>query len=186
VRGAARRLGAATLTGIVVLSACSRSEGGSAPAVPETVCWGALTGSVVATLLPNGTQAEVKVQQPFEVFVGRSHTYCGLRVDGKVSLAVWGDRKASGKGSDWNPLGKASTPIDVGDEGFVSQRGAAATFVCERPDLPRNQHLTPADKYVQLVLLAYDAPEGQKTRDTLASLMRQYVKFAKLELKCLN
>lgn len=192
---AAGRSSSVALAGILVLVGCA--DGDSVPRLPKNICWqGAFAGASVAPLLPKGDKAQVRMPDDpaFDAFEHRTSTYCsvfvdGGRVHGRESFLAWAQLRRSGKGTGWNHWGPPSASrIPVGDEGFVWETGASAVILCERPDLPRGARfrLHEDQKYVELALVAEDAPDAPKTRDTLTTLLKQYVQFAKRELKCAN
>ncbi|WP_188273908.1 hypothetical protein [Streptomyces sp. CBMA152] len=192
---AAGRISAVALAGTLVLAGCA--DGNSVPSLPKSICWqGEFAGSTVSPLLPKGDKAQVKMPDDpvFDVFEHRTSTYCSVFVDGgrgrgRESFLAWAQVRRSGRGTEWNHWGPRSTSrISVGDEGFLWATGAASVILCERPDLPRGAgyRLYKDQKYVELALVAEDAPDTRQTRETFTSLLTQYVQFAKRELKCAN
>ncbi|WP_329399289.1 hypothetical protein [Streptomyces melanogenes] len=182
------------LTGTLVLVGCA--DGDSVPNLPKSICWnGEFAGRSVEPLLPKGDKAQVKMPEAatFDVFEHQSSTYCSVFVDGgrahgRESFRAWAQRRSSGKGTGWNHWGPSTNPVPVGDEGFLWAKGASSVILCERPDLPRGNRfrLLKEQKYVELALVAEDAPDTRQTRETLTALLKQYVQFAKRELKCAN
>ncbi|WP_438293613.1 hypothetical protein [Streptomyces sp. HUAS TT7] len=156
--------------------------------MPKNICWGVFASGSVAPLLPNGGSAALENDRPFDVFRGNEQTtYCTVRIDGNSRFVAWAELRRSGKGTIWSlPARNFGTHIDAGDEAFVWDGAAASVFLCERPDLPRNLVLPPSAKYIELELTADRSPKTQQTRDVLTTLMKQYVQFAKRELKCRN
>ncbi|MGW2866108.1 hypothetical protein [Streptomyces sp. NPDC001205] len=153
--------------------------------MPKSICWEVFESSSVKPLLPNGDVAASENDRPFDVFGSERSTYCALRIDRNSRFVAWAELRRTGKGTEWNGWARdKGVRIEAGDEGFVWDDGAGSVFLCERPDLPRNLVLPPSAKYIELELTADRAPHTKRTRDILTSLMQQYVKFAKRQLKC--
>ncbi|MFE3180790.1 hypothetical protein ACFXKR_07785 [Streptomyces violascens] len=183
---------------IPALGGCSGgSEAGDhlIPALPPKVCWRALDGAAVAALLPKAKdpKVEIKGDPVFDLYGRFKSAGCQIHVDGESGFTAWGDRSWSA-GSDlekhvWNSLAQLGpTPIAAGDKGMVFRGGARAYFRCERPGLPPSPgNVSSAEvEIVELGLSANSAPSTQHVTDTLTTLMKQYVQFAKRELKCRN
>ncbi|MFE4863128.1 hypothetical protein [Streptomyces sp. NPDC056670] len=176
----------ATLAGALALSGCSRAK--STPSLPDSVCWGAFGGVSVEPLLPDGEEASVRVSDAeFGLFGGQASAYCRVYVHGKEGFLAWAQARSSGKGTDWNHWGgRAATTIAAGDEGFLWATGASSVILCERPGQPRATTLSDAQKYLELAVVAEQAPPDEKSRTAFTNLIRQYVQFATRELKCAN
>lgn len=184
MRGGGRAL-IAVLIVVLLMAGCSAEP--SVPSMPKNVCWGVFASSSVAPLVPNGDTAKVENDRPIDVFGSERSTYCAVRIDGNSRFVAWAELRRSGKGTDWNHAARTfGSHIEAGDEAFVWDGAAASVFLCERPDLPRNLVLPPSAKYIELELTADRSPKTQQTRDVLTTLMKQYVQFAKRELKCRN
>ncbi|MFD9793299.1 hypothetical protein ACFWXK_20385 [Streptomyces sp. NPDC059070] len=161
------------------------------PSLPKNICWdGLFTGESVGPLLPEGKNARLLMpaDPTFDVFEKRSSTYCKIFVtsDLRESFLAWAERRSSGKGTGWNHWGPSTTRIAAGDEGFVWDTGASAVILCERPDLGGKPGRFKDQKYVELALIAKDAANTARTRESLTTLIKQYADFAKRELKCAN
>ncbi|MFF4187772.1 hypothetical protein ACFYZ9_31730 [Streptomyces sp. NPDC001691] len=147
----------------------------------------------MVALLPRAKvpDAEIKGDLEFDLYGRFKAAGCQVQLDGEARFTAWGDRSWS-DGSDlaknvWNSLKTLEpTPIEAGDKGIVYPGGARAYFRCERPNLPPlPSNVSPAEAdIVELGLSANSAPRTQRVKDLLASLMQQYVKFAKRQLKC--
>ncbi|MFD8386277.1 hypothetical protein ACFV2X_48590 [Streptomyces sp. NPDC059679] len=169
-----------------VLAACS--HGGSdktAPKVPNRICWGAFPGDEVRTLLKPGSQLSVEAKQPFDLYSGKVDTSCIVYIDGNTgflaaarrfdSYTSWGFRK-----EDYD------SRIQVGQEGMLSDSGAASYFTCNRPaNLPQDRWHPNSEKYIILQIDTWDSPgDPDKNRKALTSLMRKFVPFAQQKLRC--
>ncbi|WP_406344298.1 hypothetical protein [Streptomyces sp. NBC_00648] len=186
-----------SLVAVSALSGCSGSGNKKAdespPLLPERVCWGAFSGSSVAPLMSKGKgkSVEVKGDRTFDLYGRWKHSGCQIEINGVREFTAWGDRSWS-EGGDlvkfmWNSMDPLNpTPISAGDKGIIYRGGASAYFRCERPGRPPSpRNVSSADvKIVELGISANTEPRTQHTKDVLAALMRQFVQFAKSELKC--
>ncbi|MGW1868628.1 hypothetical protein ACWCPS_24070 [Streptomyces mauvecolor] len=184
------------LMAIPALGGCSGgSEAGDhvIAALPPKVCWRAFDGTAVAALLPKAKDpnAEIKGDPVFDLYGRFKSVGCQIHVDGESRFTAWGDRSWSA-GSDlekhvWSSLTQLGpTPIAAGDKGIVFRGGARAYFRCERPGPPPSpSNVSSAEiEIVELGLSANSAPSTQHVTVVLTTLMKQYVQFAKRELKC--
>ncbi|MCX5382164.1 hypothetical protein [Streptomyces sp. NBC_00083] len=107
-------------------------------------------------------------------------------MDQKEGFLAWAEVRSTGKGTAWDHWSGTdpTTPIDVGDEGFLFRDGADAVMLCERPGLPRSSTLSAAMKYVSMAIVVEHAPNDEIVRTTAPALLRQYVQFVKQKLQC--
>ncbi|WP_159047645.1 hypothetical protein [Streptomyces sp. WM6378] len=176
-------------------SGSSKEDEHVIPALPPKVCWRAFDGASVVSLLPKAKDpnAEVKGDPVFDLYGRFKSAGCQIHIDGESRFTAWGDRSWSdGRDLETHVLNSLTRlgpmPIEAGDKAIVYRGGARAYFRCERPDLPpspRNVSSTEV-KIVELGLSANSAPSTQHAKDVLTTLMKQYVQFAKRELKCRN
>ncbi|MFF1476078.1 hypothetical protein ACFVYD_00520 [Streptomyces sp. NPDC058301] len=134
---------------------------------------------------------EVKGDRTFDLYGRWKFSGCQIEINGVREFTAWGDRSWF-EGGDlekfiWNsnaPL--HPTPIAAGDKGIVYRGGASAYFRCERPGRPPSPRnvSSAAVKIVELGISANGAPRTQHTKEVFTALMRQFVQFAKAELKC--
>lgn len=183
------RVVAMTAAGLLLLVVGGCSQEPSVPSIPKSLCWGAFRGEEIAPLLPTGKESQVATSGPeFDVVTVHSSRSCRVYIDEKESFLAWAGVRSTGKGSSWNHWSgrQKTSPVDVGDEGFLFRKGVSSVMLCERPGLPRSPTLSEAMKYVEMAIIVDHAPKDEVARTALPSLLRQYAQFVKQKLKCGN
>lgn len=164
---------------------CSSEDEALVPNLPERVCWGALSGKEVSRLLPNGDEATFDVEQDFHLNQNDDSTSCNLYIDGNTKLLATADLRLGS--IDWGTWEEVShSSLAVGDKGIVWDDGAASYFECEklRPYSDGQPEGGDMPVRVELVINFNSMPEAKNSRKVIAGLMREFVEFAREELRC--
>ncbi|BAU86583.1 hypothetical protein SLA_5714 [Streptomyces laurentii] len=163
-----------------LLAGCSEAEPKAVPKLPSPrVCWGALAGSEVSPLLPQGDKVSIRAR-PFVLAESTDAVTCNVNVDGNVMFAAHATYWKFEDEVDWSPYdGAHPRPLDVGRKGIIWPGGAGTHFVCE----PSTSSSDPG-KYIELSINVYKPPDKEETQKALPKLLQEFLTFAERELKC--